>query len=83
MVVGMGLPVGLVELQIVIPRDDEPQLCVDAGEHLQRFLEAGNTSYLSHVAAMEEHVGFWCRQLERSNVLSSIVEVEIVSVGDD
>ena len=82
-VIGMGLPVGLVEFQIVVSRDDELQLCVDAGEHLQRFLEAGNTSYLSQVAAMKEHVGFWCRQLESSDALSSIVEVEVVGVGDD
>ena len=82
-VVDIGVPVGLVKLQVVVSWDDELQLCVDAGEHLQRFLEAGNTSYLSQVTAMEEHVGFWGWQLERSDVPGSIVKVEVVSVGDD
>ena len=83
MVLGMDLPVGIVEFQIVVPWDDELQLCVDAGEHLQRFLEAGNTSYLGQVTAMEEHVGFWCRQLERSDILGGIIKVEVVGVRDD
>ena len=81
--VGMGLPVGLVESQIVLSGDDELELCVDAGEHPQRFLEAGNISYSSQVTAMEEHVSFGCRQLERSNVVGSIVEAKGVGVRDD
>ena len=82
-VIRLGLPVGLVEFQVVVSRDDELQLCVDTGEHLQRFLEAGYTSHLSQVAAMEEHVGFWRRQLERLKSLVSIVKVRVVSVRDD
>ena len=80
----VGFAIRFVEIDVMVARDDELELRVDASEQLQCFLVgAVDAAVMSQVAAVEQDVDFEDGAAKGVGAVGIVGKLEVVGVGDD
>jgi hypothetical protein len=81
--VKVSAEISFVEVEVVVPGDDELQFSIDVAQHSEETLVCRDSSGRGQVAAVEEDICFWKRVSKGSIDFLRIAKGEIVGIRED